>query len=183
MNEVWKTIPGHPLYQASSLGRIRSVAYIGVKHNKTKQSVIYENRGKVLKPYINKKGYAYNQLGVGRENRKETHYFIVITFLGPRLLGFEVNHKNGIKADNRLENLEWVTRGENIRHAFANNLNHSGSKHGISKLNEEQVFEIKKTLKTKERRCKPFYSDIAKKYGVDRKTIESIAKNKTWRQI
>jgi hypothetical protein len=178
--ETWRDIPGHQGYQASSLGRIRSLDR--KQKNMSRWGTLVERvlAGKILKHWINKKGYHYVNLGAGQNNRKEVHYWIASTFMGERPTGFEINHKDGNKNNNAPDNLEFVTRGENIRHAFANKLNHSGSKHGISKLNESQVVEIRQALKGKRKRMRPYYSEIASTYRVDRKTIEAIAKNKTW---
>lgn len=182
MNEEWKTIPGYDNYEASSLGRIRSLDYEEEIANRWGSTTIRRHTGRVLKSWINKKGYNYVSLGA--KNKKEAHYWIAMTFLGPRKDAMEVNHKNGNKSDNSVENLEWVTRSQNSRHAFDTGLNHVGSKHGISKLDEAQVAQIKTILLTKvKRNVRPYYKEIAIMFGVDRKTIESIARGHTWRQI
>lgn len=182
MSEVWKDIPGFEgCYQASTFGRIRSLGGSITMANRWGTETTINKKGRVLRPWISKSGYLY--IGLGLKSKKEVHYFVAVTFLGPRLHLHQVNHKDGIKTNNDISNLEWCTRSANIKHAFATGLNHSGSKHGISKLDEQQVTEIKMLLEGKKRYSKPYYSDLAKDYGVDRKTIEAIAKNKTWRQI
>lgn len=181
MSDLWKQIPGFPNYEACKDGRIRSKNFKVQKLNRWGTITEFTHKGKVLKPWVNKHGYHY--MSLGQEITKEVHYFIALTFIGPKLPDQEVNHKNGLKFDNSYENLEWVTRSKNIQHAFDNNLNHSGSKHGISKLTEENVTEIKKLIAEKKPWSRPFYIDIANQYGVDRKTIQSIAKNKTWKNL
>ena len=152
-SEFWKPIPGHEAYLVSSLGRFKNAT-----------------TNRTLNPWKNRKGYFY--VSLGSKTKKEVHYFVAITFLGPRSQGKEVNHKDGDKSNNCASNLEWVTRSQNVKHAFDNKLNYSGSKHGQSKLIESQVIEIKQLLKNKQKGKPPFYQDIAKAFNVDRKTIE-----------
>lgn len=111
------------------------------------------------------------------------HRIVALTFL-PLVDGKEdVNHKDGNKLENNEKNLEWVNHSENMRHAFDMGLNHKGSRHGISKLTEKDVSEIKTLLLNKKKRSHPYYSEIAIMYSVDRKTIESVHKQKTWKEV
>jgi len=107
IQEQWKEITGsRGSYFASDQGRIKSRANGG---------------NRILKPYTNKQGYLV--LGVRYKDERKTmrvHRLVAICFL--EKTGPDVNHKNGIKTDNRLENLEWVTKRENQQHAIANGL-------------------------------------------------------------
>lgn len=170
MNEIWKPIPGYEdAYEASSLGRIRSLDTTHIVPNRWGTFTIRRKIGKILKPYLNNKGYSYNQLGFGSHNKKETHYWIAITFLGPRIGKAEVNHINFDRKDNKVENLEWVTRAENRQHS----LNHKRG--NTVKFNREEILEIKSS--------KEKTGILAKKYGVDRHTITSIRSGRTWRWL
>ena len=105
MCEVWKQY-NDTQYEVSSTGRVRSNNYLG--HGQTKE----------LKCQLSEKGYKICYLTIGGKTlTKRVHRLVAETFL-PREEGKdEVNHINGDKQDNRIENLEWCTRIENMRHA------------------------------------------------------------------
>ena len=117
---------GHPLYSATKCGQIYS-----------------HSRNRCLKPVHATNGYNHVTLvsDVGRNNYS-IHRLIMIAF-EPRsdYKEMEVNHKNGIKTDNRLENLEWVTRVENSRHAIETGLRHS-QKHAARSISNELAHEV-----------------------------------------
>lgn len=133
---MWRVLKEFPNYEVSTNGEVRSLTHrAGTK--------LY--KGRTLKQYLNKTtGYCYVSV-LGKGNRYETrlvHRLVAMAFLpNPNNLR-EVNHKNGIKTDNRVENLEWVSRESNIRHAFANGL--------ISKENMSKSCSIKKPVQVLE---------------------------------
>lgn len=108
------------------------------------------------------------------ENRHFVHRIIASEFVEKVEGKLFVNHKNGNKQDNRAENLEWVTRSENDKHAIRTGLRKIQVNNILS---IEDVLKIRKLLKNKN--C----SDIAKIYKVHRKTISDIKNGKTWKNI
>ena len=106
MQEIWKDIPNFNGYQASDKGFIFS-----------------KKRNKILIPHPNEKGYLRVCLHVkGKSTTQKVHRLVALTFLeNPNNLP-EVNHKDGNKLNNRVDNLEWCTHTHNMREAFKNNL-------------------------------------------------------------
>lgn len=122
-NEIWKDIPEYEgLYEASSLGRIRTkegkttfTQKHGLRHWKSR---IMSGRGD--NPKTGKRVSLWKN-GVCKDWLVAR--LVAITFLGnPNALKNTVNHKNGNRLDNRIENLEWLSLEDNLRHAFENGL-------------------------------------------------------------
>lgn len=114
--EKWKNIRGYEgHYQVSNLGRVKSLSRISM-HSTGSEMVLKEKILKTFgnKGYINCKLYADN---IGKT--MSVHRLVANSFIENPKEKLEVNHINGIKNDNRLENLEWCTRSENLKHAYA----------------------------------------------------------------
>lgn len=118
MEEIWKDIPGYEgLYQASNLGNIKSLWFYSNMQKKRYK------REKILKQKKDK----YNSYRVELWNNKEhktwlVHRLIGITFLGIPEENMTINHKDGNRLNNKVNNLEWLSLADNIRHAFRTNL-------------------------------------------------------------
>ena len=117
VKEVWEDIPKYEgYYQISNMGRIKSVSRTIVDKNGIART--YKDR--ILCPRWQN---GYRMAVLSKENIAVPifiHRIVAKVFLGePEKSGLVVNHKNSIRSDNRVENLEWCTQGENIRHARA----------------------------------------------------------------
>lgn len=141
-SEIWKDIPGYEgLYSISTLGRIKS--YPRECWNGTGFFILKE---RVMKQQDNQRGYMQIVLNSGKNPKIfYVHRLVLLTFVGePGDL--IVNHKNGIKNDNRLINLEYVTYTENSLHAWENNL--------IKEEQKKNFIEASKRKRSKETRTR-----------------------------
>lgn len=114
----------------------------------------------------------------GKRHRYSVHRLVLENFYPiANMENFQVNHKDGDKKNNRLENLEWVTCKENIEHAIKNNLR--AKINGSAKLTKEKVLEIIELILSK----KYTNIEIAKKYNVNEETIGRIKRKQSWKEL
>ena len=120
--EQWRDIAGYEgLYQVSNIGRVRSLDR-EINHPNNGQINRIVKRGRIIKVRQNKYRNGYVEVTLtnsnGKPNTHRVHRFVALAFI-PNLNGKpEVNHIDGNTENNTVENLEWVTRSENLRHAF-----------------------------------------------------------------
>ena len=162
--EIWKDIPNYEgMYQVSNLGRVKSLKF---------------GKERVLKPILNGRGYYHINLYKGGKTIINTiHRLVMLSFVGESEL--EINHKNGIKSDNRLENLEYCSRSENIQHAYDTGLKagRKGENHHNSKLTRACAERIKYGHQGMTQRA------IAEIYGINQAQVSVIRSGKTWKHI
>ena len=129
---------------------------------------------KTLKPYQSKNGYLVVDLRVGNKRKMSYIHRLLATHFIPNPSNYPVvNHKDGIKTNNSLLNLEWCSYSVNNQHAIDTGLNK-----GYSVLTENEVREIKKLLEINESPTK-----LAKKYNVSRGAIIGIKSGKNWKRL
>jgi hypothetical protein len=159
--EIWKDIPEYRgFYQASNLGN--------TKNTKT---------GKILMSYIINK-YGHSRVKLYKNNIKKSYYvhrLILETFIGPCPPGMECRHLDGNPENNKLENLKWGTRLENINDR---KLHGTDSKTILSNaiLIKHQIPEIRKLLNS----GKFTQGEIGKIFGVSNSVISDINVGRTW---
>ena len=162
--EIWKDIRGfNGKYSLSNLG--------SVKNNITDKN---------LKPMKNHNGYLVVHLWNRKKMSFRIHRIVAEMFIPNSENKKTVNHINGIKTDNRVENLEWSTSSENIKHAFDCGLNkgNCGEKHGSSKLKESDILSIRNYFNNGKKQ-----SDIAKMYKISASQVCAIISRKKWKHI
>jgi hypothetical protein len=172
--EIWKDIKGYEgIYMISSLGRVKSLE----KKSKNHSGFFKTLKEKTLKTHISKTGYYVVDLKLNCYRKTfKIHRLLAIHFLEKPDGKDFVNHKNGIKIDNNLSNLEWCTIKENNLHAVKTGLrNDLGVNNKNSKLSVEDVFYIRNSnLKV---------SDLAIKFDMNQSTIYKLKRGVTYKTI
>lgn len=166
MKELWKPIKGYSNYIVSNLGNVKR---------------LYTRSELILKPQLTKWGYLRVQLSKNHKYKKFTVHRLVLETFNPILNKLQVNHINGIKTDNRLCNLQWVTAKQNIIHSFKNKLRTmtKGESCSWAKLKEQDVKSIRFAFKT------GFWNmrQLAELYKINKTTVFEIIHRKIWRHI
>lgn len=172
MSEEWRQIPHFP-YEASSLGRIRRA---GTAH--------------VLRPNLWRG--LYLQVSLWRSGKgvtKKVHRLVCEAFHGAPQPKMDAAHQNGVKIDNRRENLRWATRRENEHDKRALGRDNAGSRNGQAKLTESQVREIRGRIPLLPRSSggcrvkKGALDGLAAEYSVTAAAIRNILAGTHWRHV
>ncbi len=160
MEELWKSISNYENYKVSNYGRVKNVK---------------NGKEKILKSQLTPNGYQIVGLSLNSKAiTKTVHRLVAQSFIENYEEKETVNHINGIKTDNRVENLEWCTKSENTKHAFKNlHIITNGIKTRKISINEidkiKNLYFLGNTQK-----------EISKIYGVHQSTISYLLNNKTY---
>ena len=173
--EVWKEIQDYEgFYKISNHGNIESITRY-VKHN---HGGLRKEKGKPIKLCLNQDGYYC--IVLSKNSIKKTflvHRIVAQHYLENNYQKLLVNHIDGNKTNNHYSNLEWCTTQENTEHATINDLVKFGQDHGMSKLTDIEVKEIREKYKPN-----GVYSSykLAKEYKVSRVLINLVVNKKIW---
>lgn len=173
--EIWVNIPNSN-YSVSNLGNVKSLDRIVTYKRYCGKEVKRFYKGTFLKLQNHNAGYKHVTI-----NKKISlvHRLVASSFLHKDPFLNFVNHKDGNKHNNFVDNLEWCTRQDNEKHAFAIGLkNSTGEMNTMSKLKDADVIEIKRSERTREMKFL-----LVDKFSVNRATIERIWNNKIWKHV
>ena len=165
--EKFKQIKDYDNYSVSNYGKICN-----------------DKTGRILKPQKLRGGYLFVSLCKNGIKKSHTiHRLVALAFTPNPENKRTVNHIDGCKINNFVHNLEWATDKENIHHSWDNGLSKvpglKGSKHGMAKLTEEQVLEIRRLYATDNF----IQTALAKMFGVGHSLIGYIVNRKNWKHI
>lgn len=180
MEEVWKDIESCDGYQASNLGNIRSKQRRVWIERKNAASGWKNLKEKLIKPATDRRGYLFFMANSeGRQKTTFVHRAVLFAFVGFRSPDVVVNHKDGQKTNNKLENLEFVTQQQNVDHAIATGLmNNSGEHHGLATATEPQVRKAHSLLALGVRT-----NDVAKQTGLTKAQVLHVMSGKRWQHL
>lgn len=182
--EIWKPVPGYEgRYEVSSLGRVKALARCLVRANGRP----HPQPEKVFKQHPNRVGYLRVGLySIDNSERKNhlVHRLVCKAFHGAPPAGAEfVNHKDLNKANNRPENLEWVSNQENMDHAAMNGVYNPITRMtptSRQRLSKELGLAIKAEVERAIQEQRLNVSEVARKHKVSKATVNFIASGLTW---
>lgn len=169
--ENWKPVTGYEtFYEVSDRGRVRALFAVGNFHKP----------GRILKPWITGNGYVQVHLMKPGGKRKAfcIHTLLLEAFLKVRQPRQQCRHLNGLRTDNRLENLIWGTAKRNQADRKIHGTWLAGEKSPSAKLEEPQVLSIREQYK-----AGSSIDTLGQRFSVDRSTIWHIVTRKTWRHL
>ena len=176
--EVWKTLTNFEDYEVSNFGRIRRRV----------------PDGRYPKHYLlhpNKKSNGYRIITLINGNRKKClhmHRLVAEMFIGKCPIGLEVNHKDSNRENNVVENLEYMTRSENLQHASQKLRMGNGERNHTAVLTSSDVIEIRRLLDEAKigrlkHRKRNALTLIAKQFCISNNHVSAIGRRTFWKHI
>lgn len=163
----WAPINECPLYWVSNKGQIASF----------KQSKMT-----ILRPALDRGYFKVSLWYDDKGHPRRVHRLVAVHFCDKVNDEFdEVNHKDAVKTNNHHKNLEWGTHDSNMKHAWSLGLpkSHKGEGHGMAKLTNELVLEIRALYKT----GNWSYPKLSRKYGISISSAQRTVKAQTWTHL
>lgn len=160
--EIWKSIPGHPGYEASNLGGVRSIdRWVNGGSGRR-----YFREGSPTHIHMGSSGYL-RAAGIGH-----VHVLVMRAFHGERPKGYDVAHNDGDRLNNVLANLRYATRLENIHDTMKRDMHARGERNGQAKLTEDEVIAIRSMYGAQRA--------IAARFNVSQILISMIKRRERW---
>lgn len=170
MTYEWRPVHGFPGYEISKLGEVRSLA------RRNLQGAF--RRERILKADVNWAGYHIVRLARdGVKTPRLVHRFVLEAFVGPCPEGMQCRHLNGVRSDNRLDNLRWGTVSENRADQRCHGTSMDGLRNPAAKVNEtdvERMFDL--------RRAGCSQQAIADWIGLHQTQVSRILRGRHWTQ-
>ena len=160
-------VPDHPGYAVSATGRVFSCVKPGATG--------FYDTWRELKPTRTGSRRQYHTVYLGQGRRWDIHRLVMFVFVGPCPTGQEVRHLNDDPRDNRLENLAYGTRAENMADAIRNDRTAKGERNGQAILDENQVRLIRTLLTAGVTQTR-----IAEGFRVSVEAVSQISRRVRW---
>lgn len=181
-DEIWKPVVGQEHdYEVSDHGRIRSLTREKTYARRDQYSgrdlrIVRKHRGCILRPARMACGHLSVVLGRGRGSVL-VHRIVLEAFVGPCPDGMEALHRDGVPNNNRLTNLRWGTRSENISDAIHHAAMPRGETKWNAKLRDEDIPTIRALIGTRSA------ASIAREYGVSEASIRQVRDRRCWKHV
>lgn len=169
--EEWKPVVGYEgLYSVSNLGRV--AGHCGSR---------WRNQPRVMSPGLKQNGYLKVSIGPKYESENRYIHRLVLQHFGPPAGGkTDVNHIDGNKLNNRIENLEWATRSENMQHAMRTGLWTSlGARNPMAKITPDDVRAIRLLYSPHKRNAR----EVAERFSISPASVTGIYRGDRWAHV
>ena len=170
VQEEWKPVVGfESCYSVSNLGRIRRDA-----------PRCPGQAGGILNPTRPDRYFRISLERKPKRVRKYLHVIVAEAFIGPQPVGWQVHHIDGNKLNNRVDNLEYVTHQDNVKHAreVLGVLDNRGERDGAHKLTAETVRELRRLISSGHTRC-----DVASRFFITPHYVRQVFRRERWKHV